>query len=172
MATNCREMSRRRLFQERNPRRSTSVDSGLGFKRGDACLPTAELPDASKQATVRDASVLRKPPAGTPPRPSRRSLPALTQRGTSQRTVVPFKSPSTLKDKVIDMFRRNGGKDVEDLELSSTYVTGDQWTRKKTAAKIMDHLPEGNPDGMRSSSGAHGVDPVETSVDAGAGRTV
>ncbi|KAH8018480.1 hypothetical protein HPB51_007669 [Rhipicephalus microplus] len=31
----------------------------------------------------------------------------------------------------------------------------------------MDHLPEGNPDGMRSSSGAHGVDPVETGVDAG-----
>ena len=32
--------------------------------------------------------------------------------------------------------------------------------------KNLDHLPEGNPDGMRSSSGAHGVDPVETGVDA------
>nr|XP_037280157.1 uncharacterized protein LOC119173437 [Rhipicephalus microplus] len=152
MATNCREMSRRRLFQERNPRRSTSVDSGLGFKRGDACLPTAELPDASKQATVRDASVLRKPPAGTPPRPSRRSLPALTQRGTSQRTVVPFKSPSTLKDKVIDMFRRNGGKDVEDLELSSTYVTGDQWTPTCRDQNLQDRpLPERFPDFIRRS---------------------
>ncbi|KAL1477933.1 hypothetical protein MTO96_035348 [Rhipicephalus appendiculatus] len=77
MATNCREKTRRRLFQERDTRRSTSVDSGLGMKRQDASLPTAESTDASTLATASDAPVLRRQPVRTPPRPSRRSLPAL-----------------------------------------------------------------------------------------------
>ncbi|KAH7947635.1 hypothetical protein HPB52_014838 [Rhipicephalus sanguineus] len=130
MATNCREKTRRRLFEERGLRRSSSVDSGLRVNHEDASLPTAESTGASTLATASDAPVLREPSVPTPPRPSRRSLPAQqSRRCTFQRPVEPTKSQSTLKDKVIDMFRRNGGRDAEDLELSSTYVTGDMWTR-------------------------------------------
>ncbi|KAL1416508.1 hypothetical protein MTO96_027872 [Rhipicephalus appendiculatus] len=153
MATNCREKTRRRLFQERDTRRSTSVDSGLGMKRQDASLPTAESTDASTLATASDAPVLRRQPVRTPPRPSRRSLPAVrTQRCTSQRPVEPSKSPSTLKHKVIDMFRRNGREDAEDLELSSSYVTGDQWTPTCRDQNLQDRpLPERFPDFIRRS---------------------
>lgn len=153
MATNCREKTRRRLFEERGLRRSSSVDSGLRVNHEDASLPTAESTGASTLATASDAPVLREPSVPTPPRPSRRSLPAQqSRRCTFQRPVEPTKSQSTLKDKVIDMFRRNGGRDAEDLELSSTYVTGDMWTPTCRDQNLQDRpLPERFPDFIRRS---------------------
>lgn len=67
----------------------------------------------------------------------------------------------------------NHGKQVR-----NTLNWGDKKDRKNTTSsytttiKIMCDLSEENPDEMRSSSGAHAVDPVETGADAGARRTV
>lgn len=153
MATNCREKTKRRLFQEGDSRRSRSVDSGLGEIRKDAGAPAGE---STTQITESEAAMLWEPP--TPPRPSRRSLPAKvlpaqqTQRCTSQRATDPLKSPSTLKGKVMEMFRRSGNRNTDDLELSSSYVTGDLWTPTCRGQNLENRpLPERLPDFIRRS---------------------
>lgn len=159
MANNCREKAKRRLFQERdwNSARSSSVDSGLWAIYNDVSTTTDQsTTDQSTRVpvptTTSEAAILSEPLVPMPPRLSRRSLPAQKTKSASQLTRDPSKSPSTLKDKVIDMFRRNGGREEEELELSSTYVTGDLWTPTCRARSVQNRpLPERFPDFIRRS---------------------
>ncbi|XP_075551548.1 uncharacterized protein LOC142585012 [Dermacentor variabilis] len=153
MATTCRQKTNRRLFQDRDSKssRSSSVDSGL-WTIYSGVSATADHSTPTSAPTSSETPSLCELPAPTPPRPSRRSLPAQQTKCASQLARDPSKSPSTLKNKVIDMFRRNGGREEEELELSSTYVTGDLWTPTCRARSVQHRpLPERFPDFFRRS---------------------